>query len=352
MIDRGGLPFSSTIRARAPLRLGLAGGGTDLSPYSEDFGGAVLNCTIDRYAYAFLAPRDDGMLVFEAKDLRKREVFEGPAGVSRSLLDLHRGVYQRMIRDYNDGRPIPLTVTTTVDAPMGSGLGASSALVVALVDAFRTLLDAPLGPYEVANLAVDIERSDLKLAGGKQDQYAAAFGGMNYIEFLTNSRVVVNPLRVPNWVRSELETSLVIAFSGQSRSSADIISRQTAEMVAKSTEALEALHQLKADAGEMKRLLLTGQILQMAELLNHSWLAKKRTATGVSNSFIDELYMLACSHGALGGKVSGAGGGGFMMLVCKPEDRLELIEVLGQAGAAAGPVKLTETGCETWRSRT
>lgn len=339
-----------TIRARAPLRLGLAGGGTDLSPYSEDFGGAVLNCTIDRYAYAFVTPRTDGMLVFDAKDLNQKEEFEGPIGVGRSTLSLHRGVYKRMIRDFNDGQHIPLTITTTVDAPMGSGLGASSALVVALVDAFRTLLDAPLGPYEMASLAVDIERKDLELAGGKQDQYSSAFGGINYIEFLPSGRVIVNPLRVPSWVCCELETSLVIAFSGQSRSSAEIIGRQTAEMIAKSSDALEALHQLKADAVEMKRLLFMGQILEMAELLNHSWLAKKRTAVGITNSHIDDLYVFARSHGALGGKVSGAGGGGFMTLICKPEDRLALIEALDGAGAAATPVKLTEAGCESWRN--
>jgi D-glycero-alpha-D-manno-heptose-7-phosphate kinase len=339
-----------TTRSRAPLRLGLAGGGTDLSPFSEEFGGAVFNCTIDRYAYAFIAPRTDGRVVFDAKDLKKKEVFEGPAGVPRSELDLHRGVYLRMIRDYHGGKALPLTITTTVDAPMGSGLGSSSALVVALVDAFRVLLDAPLGPYDVARLAYEIERVDLKLTGGKQDQYAAAFGGANFIEFLTDGRVVVNPLRVAHWIRNEFEASLVVAFSGRSRSSSEVVEQQTSQMVAKSRDALNALHQLKADAAEMKNLLLRGHIRQMAELLNHSWEAKKRTASAVSNASIDELYMLARASGALGGKVSGAGGGGFMMLICRPEDRLSLIEALNKAGAAAEPVKLSEAGCEAWQA--
>jgi D-glycero-alpha-D-manno-heptose-7-phosphate kinase len=339
-----------TTRCRAPLRLGLAGGGTDLSPFSEEFGGAVFNCTIDRYAYAFIAPRIDGRVVFDAKDLKKQEVFEGPAGAHRSELHLHRGVYLRMIRDYNGGKALPLTITTTVDAPMGSGLGSSSALVVALVDAFRVLLDAPLGPYDVARLAHEIERLDLKLAGGKQDQYAAAFGGANFIEFLTDGRVIVNPLRVKSWIRNELEASLVIAFSGQSRSSSEVIEQQTSQMVAKSPEALDALHKLKADAIEMKSLLLRGHIREMAELLNNSWEAKKRTAAGVSNASIDDLYKLALANGALGGKVSGAGGGGFMMLLCRPEDRLSLIGALNAAGTTAEPVKLTDAGCETWQA--
>jgi D-glycero-alpha-D-manno-heptose-7-phosphate kinase len=234
---------------------------------------------------------------------------------------------------------------------MGSGLGSSSALVVALVDAFRVLLEAPLGPYDVARLAHQIERVDLKLAGGKQDQYAAAFGGANFIEFLTDGRVIVNPLRVSNWIKNELEASLVIAFSGQSRSSSDVIEQQTSQMVARSSDALDALHRLKADAVEMKNLLLRGHIHQMAELLNSSWEAKKRTAASVSNPVIDKLYTLARANGALGGKVSGAGGGGFMMLICRPEDRLSLIETLTSAGTIAEPVKLTDAGCETWQAR-
>lgn len=343
---------SLTTRCRAPLRLGLAGGGTDLSPYAEEFGGAVFNCTIDRYAYAFIAPREDGQVVFEAKDLKREEFFEGPAGVHRSQLDLHRGVYLRMIRDYHGGRALPLTITTTVDAPMGSGLGSSSALVVALVDAFRVLLDAPLGPYDVARLAHEIERVDLKLAGGKQDQYAAAFGGANFIEFLTDSRVIVNPLRVSSWIKNELEASLVIAFSGQSRSSSEVIEQQTTQMTTRSAAALEPLHRLKADAVDMKNLLLRGQIRQMADLLNSSWEAKKRTAASVSNAKIDQLYELARANGALGGKVSGAGGGGFMMLICRPEDRPSLIESLRAAGTIAEPVKLADGGCETWQAPT
>lgn len=335
-------------RARAPLRLGLAGGGTDLSPYCDQFGGAVLNITIDRYAFASFLPRDDGRVVFEADDIGVSEVYE-PDVTLHSELILHRGVYDRMIREHNGGRALGLTIKTTVDAPAGSGLGSSSALVVALVEGMRAILDAPLGDYDVAHLAYEIERIDLGLSGGRQDQYAAAFGGVNFIEFLANDRVIVNPLRASDAVCNELESSLVVCFSGRSRSSAAIIDQQTAGLKAANTDTLTAMHQLKADAAEMKRALLVGDIDGMAEILNASWTAKKATASAVSNAGLDALFDLAMQSGALAGKVSGAGGGGFMFFLVHPENRFRLIQALNAAGAQAGPVKLTHRGSEAWR---
>ncbi len=336
-------------RARAPLRLGLAGGGTDLSPYCDEFGGAVLNATIDRFAYALIAPRNDGKLVFRAKDLKKEEVFDRAEQVASAGLKLHRGVYERVIRDFRHGEPLSVTVTTTVDAPAGSGLGSSSALVIALLDAMRFHLDLPLGKYDVAHLAFEIERIDLGLSGGKQDQYAAAFGGTNFIEFLANDRVIVNPLRVPSRIRNELESSLVLCFSGQSRDSATIIDEQTSGLVHHTGRTMEAMHRLKQDAIEMKGALLRGRIDEFAAILDRSWTAKKETARGVTNEWLERLYATAKANGALAGKVSGAGGGGYMMFIVPPEDRLGLIEALAAQGASASPTKFTENGCETWQ---
>jgi D-glycero-alpha-D-manno-heptose-7-phosphate kinase len=338
-----------TIRARAPLRLGLAGGGTDLSPYCDEFGGAVLNTTIDRFAYAFVRPRDDDMVVFRAKDLNREEVLDAAPQLPQAKLSLHRGVYERMVRDHNGGRALPATITTTVDAPLGSGLGSSSALVVALVDAFRALLGVPLGQYDVAHLAFGIERIDIGLAGGKQDQYSAAFGGINFIEFLANDRVIVNPLRVSDTARNEFESSLVICFSGRSRDATVIIEQQTAGIVDHST--IAAMDRLKAEAIEMKHALLAGDISAMARILDASWRAKKMTAPGITTDRIDQLYDVAFTNGALAGKVSGAGGGGFVMFIVHPEDRLGLIDALNAAGGSAGPVKFAERGCETWQVR-
>jgi len=339
-----------TTRARAPLRLGFAGGGTDLSPYCDEFGGAVLNGTIDRYAYAFIQPRTDGRVVFRAHDLGIEEAFDDPLDVASSKLALHRGVYLRMLRDHAERFQPSVTLTTTVDAPAYSGLGSSSALMVALVDAYCAYLDLPLGRYEVARLAFEIERVDLKLSGGKQDQYAAAFGGLNFIEFLPDNRVIVNPLRTSAAVHNELESSLVICFSGQSRQSALIINEQVAGMTTRSERTLDALHRLKVDAVDMKQALLTGDVTGMAEILDRSWDSKKATAHNISNPHIDSLYAAARTAGALGGKISGAGGGGFMMFICAPEDRWALIETLNEAGGRASAVKFTHQGCETWQA--
>ena len=344
-------PLSTTIRARAPLRLGLAGGGTDLSPYCDEFGGAVLNTTIDHFAYAFISPRDDGRLVFRAKDLGREETFEAAPQLPQANLLLHRGVYERMVRHHNAGVAISATITTTVDAPMGSGLGSSSALVVALVDAFRVLFGAPLGQYDVAHLAFEIERVDLGLVGGKQDQYAAAFGGTNFIEFLAKDRVIVNPLRVSDSARNELESSLVICFSGSSRDATVIIEQQTAGMVDHSARTIAAMDRLKADAIEMKNALLAGDIRAMARILDDSWKAKQMSAPGISTDRIDQLCNVAFASGALAGKVSGAGGGGFVMFLVQPEDRLGLVGALNAAGGSAGAVKFTERGCQTWQVR-
>lgn len=341
-------PRSPVVRARVPLRLGLAGGGTDLSPYCDEFGGAVLNVTIDRYAYAFIEPSDDGQVHFLAPDMDLVECFPPDLeAIQSARLQLHAGVLSRMARQYADGRVAPLKITSFVDAPAGSGLGSSSALVVALVEAFRTYLGLPLGRYDVAHTAFEVERLELQLAGGKQDQYAATFGGANFIEFIDRDRVIVNPLRVPAALLNELETSTVICFTGVSRRSERIIEDQTRRMSG-AARALEDLHQLKSDAIEMKLALLRGEIEHMATVLNRSWEAKKRTASGISTDLIETLYARGREAGATGGKVSGAGGGGFMMFLVPPPRRMQLIRALNEAGGTAGGVHFTNEGAESW----
>ncbi|WMT72956.1 GHMP kinase [Bradyrhizobium sp. Ash2021] len=342
------LPLTG-VRSRAPLRLGLAGGGTDVSPYPEQYGGAVLNATINRYAFAFIEPSPDWKVRFIATDLEVEETFAlDLEAISTARLKLHAAVYSRMVREFAGGCPLAITVRTLVDAPAGSGLGSSSALVVALVEAFRAVLDLPLGAYEIAHLAFEVERIDLGLAGGKQDQYAAAFGGINFIEFMADNKVIVNPLRISRATLNELETSLITCFSGISRQSDEIIEHQKQGILNKSAKTLESLHLLKGDAIEMKRALLLADIPAMALILNRSWAAKKETSSAVTNQRIDELNARALETGALAGKVSGAGGGGFIMFIVPPERRFNIIRSLNDTGAAASPVQFTSVGAESW----
>jgi D-glycero-alpha-D-manno-heptose-7-phosphate kinase len=342
-------PSKFAARARAPLRLGLAGGGTDLSPYCDRYGGLVLNATIDRFAFAHLSHHGEGKVVFRARDVGREEVYELGAPIPLDDgLSLHKAVYKHFVDEYLGGRPIAMTVSTTIDAPAGSGLGSSSALVVALVEGFRSILELPLGTYDVARLAYEIERVKLHLAGGRQDQYAAAFGGINYIEFLPDERVIVNPLRIRNDHLKEFESSLVVCFTGQSRESATIIREQVTSLTSMKASALEGMHHLKEDANAMKDALLRGNIRGMAEILRHSWEAKKQTAANVATAEVDRLVNLALDEGAWAGKVSGAGGGGFLMLFTDPENRYHLISALNAAGGQASAVKLTFDGVEAW----
>ncbi|HLP43074.1 MAG TPA: dehydrogenase, partial [Fibrobacteria bacterium] len=302
------------VRALAPLRLGLAGGGTDVSPYSDQYGGCILNATIDLFAYANIEPRDDGKVVLEALDLKER--FEGEAAAPfprDARLALHRGVYDRVMRDFNGGERIPLTLTTHGDAPVGSGLGSSSAMVVAMLTAFVDLLGLPLGEYDVAHLAYEIERVDLAMQGGKQDQYAATFGGFNYMEFHAD-RVIVNPLRVRSEAMREIEYNMTLYYLGSSRVSSEIIASQIRNVRTGKSRSIEAMHRLKEQAVLQKEALLKGDLRRFGQLLSYGWEHKKEMSEKISNDTIERVHARCIEAGALGVKVSGAGGGGFMMI--------------------------------------
>lgn len=338
------------VRSRAPLRLGLAGGGTDVSPFCDLHGGHVLNATIDKYAYAIIALSEDHKVRFNATDQNKSVEYDATDFIKPDgVMDLHKGVYNRIIRQFNDGRPIALTLTTYSEAPAGSGLGSSSTLVVAMVKAFVELLNLPLGEYDIANLAYHIERIDIGLNGGKQDQYAATFGGFNFIEFYADNRVIVNPLRVKNWIISELEASLVLFYTGVSRSSAAIIDEQTANVQNNDAKAISAMKDLKQQALVMKESVLKGDFRRFAEALELSWLHKKQMAHNITNDNINTVYHIAKKAGALAGKVSGAGGGGFMMFFADPARRMELTQALAKLNGEVLTCHFTKHGTQGWR---
>ena len=335
------------IRAKAPLRLGLAGGGTDVAPYSDEFGGAVLNATLDMFAYCFINEARDGEISMQSRDYGHSISYPVAAQLPiDGKLDLFKHIYNRLVEEYKP----PLKgfhMVTHSDAPYGSGLGGSSTLVVAIIQCFAEWWRLPLSEYDIAQLAFRIERVDAQLKGGKQDQYAATFGGVNYMEFL-DGRIIVNPLRVKERILNELQASLLLCFSGRSRESANIIETQIDNVGKGDLDAIEAMHQVKQDAFDMKEAILTGKLKRFSEILDRAWRNKKRMACSISNPEIEELYEFARTHGATAGKVSGAGGGGFMMFCVDPAHKYDLKLALAERGHQVADVVFTHHGAQAW----
>lgn len=335
-------------RSKAPLRIGLAGGGTDVSPYCDLYGGAILNTTVSLYANANIEPLQQDVIVLEAAD--RGEMAEYAVGNQLPLdgkLDLLKGVYNRIKKEYD--LPLKgLRLQTYVDAPAGSGLGTSSTLVVAIIGAFAEMLKLPLGEYDIAHYAYRIERQDLNLAGGRQDQYAATFGGVNYMEFYENDKVIVNPLRIKSEYLSELENNLVLFYTASSRESAAIIKEQQKNVHEKREDSIEAMHQLKEQSRMMKEALLKGRLDEIGEILDFGFEQKRKMAANISNAFIEEIYEAAKNAGASGGKISGAGGGGFMMFYCPGNTRFKVIKALEKFGGEVKQYIFTKNGLITW----
>ena len=338
------------IRSKAPLRIGFAGGGTDLSPYCDEYGGVVLNATINMFAHCTIETIPGERLIFEAKDLAVTECVDMkntlPPGVIESDLKLHLGVYRR-IRNLCGGLPSAFHMSTYNEAAKGSGLGGSSTMVVAMLKAYVEWLNLPLGEYDIAHLAWEIERLDLGLAGGKQDQYSATFGGFNFIQFEANGKVIVNPLRIKSWIKNELEESLILYYTGTSRESAKIITQQI-ESVKNDEARLQGLHELKKAAFAMKEAVLTGDFAEFGEALKKGWVAKKSTADAISNPMLDNIYNTAIAAGGISGKLSGAGGGGFFTFFVNPAKRLDVIRALESLGGNILIPQFSNAGTSGW----
>jgi len=335
-------------RSKAPLRIGLAGGGTDVSPYCDLYGGAILNATISLSAYANIEPLQENKIIVETLDRKEIQTFDLMDELPiNGELDLLKGVYNRVKKDFS----FPNTgfrLSTFVDAPAGSGLGTSSTLVVAILGAFVEMLKLPLGDYDIAHLAYEIERYDLKLAGGRQDQYAATFGGVNFMEFFDDDKVIVNPLRIRSQYMHELENNLVLYFTATSRESATIIKEQVKNVTSKDEKSIKAMHQLKEQARMMKEALLKGKLSEIGEILDYGFEQKRKMAANISNSSIEEIYEAAKKAGATGGKISGAGGGGFMIFFCPGNTNYAVKEALLKFGGEVKNYTFTNYGVSSW----
>jgi D-glycero-alpha-D-manno-heptose-7-phosphate kinase len=333
------------IRAKAPLRISFAGGGTDVPPFPEREGGLVLSATIDRYAWGTLRPRHDGGISIQSLDLDtslsygSRQDLDGDGEMG-----LVKGAIRRLTGTHDQGFDLYLHS----DAPPGTGLGSSSAMMVVLVGLLMEWKGLALTDYRIAELAHQIERGDIGIAGGMQDHYAAAFGGLNFMEF-EGDRVVVNGLRCGRDILNELEYNLILVDTGKVRLSSNIIEDQVSRYESGQDESVAALRELKRLAGEMKACLLRREWLRFGALLHEEWQHKKRMSSRISSPEIDELYDLARDSGAIGGKITGAGGGGYMVLFCKFDRKHHVEQVMRGRGCETRGVALEPLGLQTWR---
>jgi len=341
------------IRSKAPLRISFSGGGTEVSPYKDEYGGVVLSATIDKYAYGSLRLRDDRSVNVTSLDydivakynLDDEMKYDGE-------LDLVKAVIKN--KHLNNGYKQGFEFFIHSDAPPGSGLGSSSTMVVALIGLLKHLQRLPLTNYELANLAYHIEREDLGIKGGMQDQYAATFGGFNFIEFGIGpglSNVVVNPLRIDAGVINELEYRLLLCYTGRTRLSANIISSQVESYTKKEVDVLAAMDELKKITIELKNAMLQSRLDDFGRLLHEAWINKKKMAKQITNESIDALYEAARKHGALGGKILGAGGGGYLLVYCEFDKKHIVAEELEKLGGQVVEFTFDHHGLQTWEVR-
>ncbi len=333
------------VRSKAPLRISFAGGGTEVEPYLSEKGGIVLSCTIDKHAYSSLSFTDDRQIHVASLDYDVVAKYDADEPlIEGDKLNLIKAVIRRLNPSTSDQG---VDIFLHSDAPPGSGLGTSSTVVVTLIGAFKHWLHLPLTTYDIADLAYQIERVDLGIKGGKQDQYAATFGGFNFIEFYRDA-TIVNPLRVPFDTLNELHYNLLLCYTGKTRLSAHIIDDQIKGYVHQRESVTQAMDELKEIAVALKNALLQGRLNDFGVLLHEAWTNKKKLATQISDSHIDELYETARQHGALGGKISGAGGGGYMFFYCDFSRKHVLAEQLERMGAQVVDFNFDFRGLQAW----
>lgn len=335
-------------RSKAPLRIGLAGGGTDVSPYSDLYGGEILNATISLFARVTIEQITADHIIVERLDLDEKEKHQWCEYLPiKGKSDLVAGVYNRIQKDYGIKKG-GLRISTSMDVLPGSGLGTSSTMVVCIIGAFMEMLKIRLTNYELAHYAYQIEREDLQLPGGKQDQYAAMFGGINHMKFSTQDKVSVKPLDIKPEYLYELENNLLLYFTATTREGGVIINEQVKNVKEQNEKSIEAMHHLKEQVVMLKHALLKGNLNQLGAILDFGFTNKKLMAHNISNNTIDEIYAAAKKSGATGGKISGAGGGGFMILYCPGNVRHKVIKTLKVFGGEVKNYTFIKEGLTTW----
>ena len=326
--------------SRAPVRISFGGGGTDLPAYYERYGGMVISATINYYVYTILTPgHPDGVQIISAdyRAISQRPTCEDL--IWNGDLRLPRAISYYF--DLRDG----LNIFLASQIPPGTGLGSSGSVAVSMIKALAFWCGLDLGPAEVAEQACHIEIEKMGMPVGKQDQYAAAFGGLNCITF-SRRGVTVEPLRVPAGTHEALEEQLMLFFTGSSRQSSTILRRQKQASQQGDRETLHHLRVIRELGMEIRIALERGDLETFGGLLHRSWMEKRQVAEGITNPFLDQCYQTARENGALGGKVTGAGGGGFLMLYCPVDRQPAVVEALEELGLQRRPFLLEDQGVQ------
>ena len=325
-------------KAKSPVRISFAGGGTDLTNYFKEEDGVVLNTTINKFSHAILQKRDDEKIVINSNDFKLKIEFENIHTIKyNGELDLIKAVLKLLNPEFG------FELTTYSDVPTGSGLGGSAVVLSAIIGAFNNFRINKLNSHDIAELAFQAERIELNLSGGWQDQYATVFGGFNFMEF-TNDENIINPLRISEEILNELEDSLVLCYSGINHNSSDIHDNQKEKM----NDEKEFAQIAKDIAHQMKSRLLKGQLDDFGELLHKAWEIKKNFSTKITTPFLDDIYNYALSNGAMGGKLLGAGGGGYFLFYVPTFKKLDLINTLENKGLKIDTFTFDNIGLRSW----
>lgn len=313
---------------RSPVRISFGGGGTDLPAYYEQFGGAVLSAAINKYFYTILGTRNDGRVQVISSDLRIFETWQNIAKkeLGGSALEIPLAV----LKEVNCDLAVDMFLASEI--PPGTGLGSSASVCVNILWTLGTYLQKPLSKYDLAEKSFHIARHVLGKQVGKQDEYAAAFGGLNYISFDPDGKTHVEPVEQDPALLRELEANLMLFFTGAAHNSWTILKEQETSTLQHEGTTVDALHEVKALSTTMRGALQRGELHLFGKLLHEGWQAKRRVSSLISTPRIDELYAMAIRHGALGGKITGAGGGGFLLVYCEPEHQPAVREAMSVAG--------------------
>jgi len=301
--------------ARAPVRISFGGGGTDLPAYYTQFGGAVLSTAINRYIYTFISRGASDALQIISSDFRV--FYRHEAGANYST-DGELGLAKAVLREFSDTEGLDVFLASQI--PPGTGLGGSGAVAVSMITALAAWHGWNLTKIDIAEMACDISINKLKLPSGKQDEYGATMGGLNHIEF-TKDGTTVHPVIAPPGILEALQHRLMLFFTGKSRNSEQILTNQSKASREQDPATLERMQRIKDLGYEMLDTITEGRLDDFADLLHQSWLQKRGVNSAISNDQIDLAYQTARDNGALGGKITGAGGGGFLMLYCHEENQ-------------------------------